>query len=62
MNTNGGVIIIGFKNLSDEPTVADMAMLWKECKFEHFGTEKWWSLLLVKPYRFGYVPHLSNQQ
>lgn len=41
MNTNGGVMIIGFKKLSDRPTVADMAMLWKECKFEHMGTEKW---------------------
>jgi hypothetical protein len=39
MSTNGGIIIIGFKKLFDGPTVADMALLWKECKYEHIGTK-----------------------
>jgi hypothetical protein len=41
MSTNGGVMIIGFKKLFEGPTVADTALLWKECKSEHLGTEKY---------------------
>jgi hypothetical protein len=54
MSTNGRVIIIGFKKPFDRPTVANMALLWKECKFEHLGTTIVKSLL-VKPYQFWYM-------
>jgi hypothetical protein len=40
MSTNEGVMIIGFKKLFDGQTMVDMALLWKECKIEHLGSEK----------------------